>query len=98
MLYIYHITLYHYEKVKVMAVKTEILSVKLDADLKSKFISLALQKDRPASQIVRDLIRLYVSTNEIPNVKTIETIQKTDRGEDLHRVESIDELFNQLGI
>ena len=33
---------------------------------------------------------------KIPNDETIETFRKTDKGEELHRVNSVDELFEEL--
>ena len=34
----------------------------------------------------------------IPNEETVETMRKTDAGEDLHYAESAEDLFEQLGI
>mgnify|MGYP001953937532 CR=1 FL=1 len=35
---------------------------------------------------------------KIPNEVTLETIRKTDRGEELHRVKNVDELFKELEV
>jgi antitoxin (DNA-binding transcriptional repressor) of toxin-antitoxin stability system len=36
------------------------------------------------------------TTNEIPNELTAETIRKSEAGQELHHVRSVDELFNEL--
>lgn len=35
---------------------------------------------------------------EIPNAKTRETFERTDRGEDLHRYPSLDAFFKKMGV
>jgi DNA-damage-inducible protein J len=81
-----------------MSVKTEIITAKLDAELKNSFMAIAASRHRPASQVLRDLIRLYVENNEIPNKETLETFQKTDRGEGIIHAKNTDDLFAKLGI
>lgn len=43
--------------------KTEVLPVRLDSELKTVFLKVAEMEDRPASQIVRELIREYVKSH-----------------------------------
>lgn len=81
-----------------MSTKTEIMATKLDVDLKNAFMAIAASKHRPASQIMRDLIRVYVESNKIPNEVTLETFMKTDRGEDVHFTKDAADLFKQLDI
>lgn len=40
--------------------KDEVLPVRIDPELKAVFLKVAEMEDRPASQIVRELIRGYV--------------------------------------
>ena len=44
--------------------KDSILTTKIEADLKAAFMAIAASKNRTASQIVRDFIRMYVKGNE----------------------------------
>jgi len=81
-----------------MTVKTEIMATKIDLDLKKAFMGIAESKHRPASQILRDLIRMYVESNRILNDETLETFAKTDRGEDVYRAKDMTDLFKQLDI
>lgn len=81
-----------------MSVKTEIITAKIETDLKNAFMAIAESKHRPASQVLRDLIRVYVESNKVPNDKTLQTLQKTDNGEDVHHARNAADLFKQLDI
>jgi DNA-damage-inducible protein J len=35
---------------------------------------------------------------KVPNVLTVETMRKSERGEDMHRAKDADDLFRKLGI
>jgi len=78
--------------------KDDIITAKVESDLKNEFMIIAESKHRPASQILRDLIRVYVESNRIPNELTINTMQKSDRGEDVYHALNIADLFKQLDI
>lgn len=80
------------------AVKDNIITTKVDSELKIAFMAIAESKDRPASQILRELIRVYVESNEIPNKLTHETMQKSLRGEDVYYADNASDLFRQLDI
>jgi|BioPla2DNA2_1021312.scaffolds.fasta_scaffold366583_1 predicted transcriptional regulator len=43
--------------------KEELLPVRMDSELKAVFLKVAEMEDRPASQIVRELIREYVKSH-----------------------------------
>lgn len=79
-------------------VKDNIITAKVESELKIAFMAIAESKDRPASQILRELIRVYVECNEVPNALTRETMQKTLRGEDVYHAENAADLFRQLDI
>lgn len=78
--------------------KDDVITAKLDKGLKSAFMGIAASKHRPASQIVRDLIRVYVESNKIPNAKTLETFARTDKGEDVYKAKNMADLLKQLDI
>lgn len=82
----------------VSAVKDDIITAKVETELKRDFMAIAESKHRPASQILRDLIRIYVESNQIPNKQTVETMQKSDRGEDVYFAKDAADLFRQLDI
>ncbi len=52
-------------------------------NLKSAFMAIAEIKHRPASQILRDLICVYVENNKILNKETLEIFHKSDSNEDV---------------
>jgi predicted transcriptional regulator len=43
--------------------KDEVLPVRIDPELKAVFLRVAEMEDRPASQIIRELIREYVKSH-----------------------------------
>ncbi|QEE09396.1 DNA-damage-inducible protein J [Bartonella kosoyi] len=81
-----------------MSIKSELIAAKVDINLKNAFMAIAERKHRPASQILRDLIRIYVENNKIPNKETLETFHKTDRNEDVFYAKNIADLMKQLDI
>ena len=74
------------------------MSIKMDEELRSRFMAAAATRDRPAAQIIRDLMRLYIADAETPNALTAATIRKSSKGEDVHHAGSAAALFKQLGI
>ncbi|WP_047685491.1 MULTISPECIES: hypothetical protein [Xenorhabdus] len=81
-----------------MSTKSELLATKVDLNLKNAFMAIAQSKHRSASQILRDLIRLYVESNQVPNAETLNTFKKTDQGEDIFYAKDVNDLFKQLDI
>lgn len=78
--------------------KTETLSLKIDAELKNEFKLVADFHHRPVSQVIRDLMRDYVLTNRQLNELTVKTLSDSENNKELHTVKSTEELFEQLGI
>lgn len=74
------------------------MSIKMEAELRERFMAVAADRHRPAAQIIRDLMRLYIADSEVPNALTVDTFRKSDQGEDLHHATSAADLFRQLGI
>ncbi|WP_375615200.1 MULTISPECIES: hypothetical protein [unclassified Bartonella] len=81
-----------------MSVKSELIAAKVDINLKNAFMAIAERKHRPASQILRDLIRVYVENNKVPNKETLETFHKTDSNEDIFYADNIADLIQQLDL
>ncbi|EHD13505.1 addiction module [Commensalibacter intestini A911] len=78
--------------------KTDVMTFKVEAELKENFKTIAARNDRPAAQVIRELMREYISKNREPNELTLETMRKSERGEDLHTAKDINDLYKQLGI
>lgn len=74
------------------------MSIKMEAELRDQFMAVAAERHRPAAQIIRDLMRLYIADSETPNALTAETIRKARQGEDVFHASSPSDLFKQLGI
>ena len=74
------------------------MSIKMELALRDRFMSVAADRHRPAAQIIRDLMRLYIAESETPNALTAETIRKSGEGEDVFHAYSAADLFKQLDI
>ena len=74
------------------------MSIKMDMELRDRFMAAAAERDRPAAQIIRDLMRLYIANSGSLNALTAATLRKSRKGEDLFQAANADELFRQLGI
>jgi predicted DNA-binding protein len=74
------------------------MSIKMEPDLRDRFMALAADRHRPAAQIIRDLMRLYIAESETPNALTAETLRKSRDGEDVLHASSASDLFKHLGI
>lgn len=78
--------------------KTTQMSIKMERELRDRFMAAARNRHRPAAQIIRDLMRLYISQSEIPNELTARTLRKSARGEDVYQARDAADLFRQLDI
>ena len=74
------------------------MSIKMEPELREQFMAIAATRHRPAAQIIRDLMRLYIAESETPNVLTAATIRKSRRGEDVFAAKNASDLFKKLGI
>ncbi len=74
------------------------MSIKMEPELRDRFMAAANGRHRPAAQIIRDLMRLYIADSETPNALTADTLRRSDKGEDVFHASSAADLFKQLGI
>lgn len=79
-------------------VKEVQMSIKMEMELRDKFMTVAANRHRPAAQIIRDLMRFYITDSETPNALTAETIRKSRKGEDVFHASNATDLLKQLGI
>lgn len=73
------------------------MSIKMEPELHDQFMAAVAATHTPAAQVVRQLMRKFISQQEIPNELTIVAMQAADRGEGT-RFDSPDSLFKDLGI
>lgn len=73
------------------------MSIKMESELHHQFMAVAAHEHRPAAQILRDLMRAYISHQENPNAETIAAIEAIERGDTKTYANSSD-LFKELGI
>jgi predicted DNA-binding protein len=74
------------------------MSIKMEAELRERFMAAAAQRHRPAAQIIRDLMRLYIADSEVPNSLTADTLRRARRGEDVFHAVDADDLMAQLDL
>ena len=74
------------------------MSIKMEPDLRDRFMAVAADRHRPAAQIIRDLMRLYIAESETPNALTAETLRKSRNDEDVFHAANASDLFKHLGI
>lgn len=73
------------------------MSIKMEPELRDQFMAVAATVHRPAAQIVRDLMRLYIARAETPNAATIAAMEELEQSKG-KRFASADALFKDLGI
>lgn len=78
--------------------KTETLSLKVEAELKNEFKLVADYYHRSPSQIIRELMRDFILENRQLNELTVKTLSDSENNKELHTVKSTEELYRQLGI
>lgn len=73
------------------------MSIKMEPELRDQFVAVAASVHRPAAQIVRELMRLYIAQQQRPNQTTMAAMEELEQGKGL-RFASVDELFKDLEI
>lgn len=73
------------------------MSIKMEPELRGQFMAVAASLHRPASQVVRDLMRAYIARQEMPNAEMIATIEAVEQG-DVKTYASATDLYRSLGI
>ena len=73
------------------------MSIKMEPELRDQFVAVAASVHRPAAQIVRELMRLYIAQQQQPNQETRTAMEELEQGKGM-RFASADELFKDLEI
>lgn len=82
----------------------EVVRARIDGDLKDEATAILATMGLTVSDFVRIGLTKVVSEQglpfemRVPNQLTVETLAKSERGEDLHRVKDADAMFDELGI
>ena len=82
--------------------KTAIIQARIDPEIKNKaqnvFKKLNISMSEAISMFLTQvsLIRGIPFEIKIPNELTSETLKKSEKGEELHKVSNVDELFREL--
>lgn len=74
------------------------ISIKMESELRDQFMAIATERHRPAAQIIRDLMRLYIAQSRVPNALTAKAITQSRKGEGVFTGKSAPQLFEKLGI
>jgi hypothetical protein len=74
------------------------ISIKMEPVLRDQFMAVAASRHRPAAQILRDLMRLYIQEYQTPNLLTAQTIRKARQSEEVFQTSNLVDLFKQLDI
>ena len=84
--------------------RTATVRARTDEDLKEQAEGILHDLGITTTEVINLLLRQIVLTRSVPfpvrlpNARTRKTFEKTDRGEDLHRYKSADEMFKKLGM
>ena len=88
----------------ILHTKTSVIPTRIDSNLKADAESILKKTGLTSSEAVRLFYR-QVELNQgipfdvkIPNKLTVETLAKSDRGEDVQAAKDADDLFDQLDI
>lgn len=82
----------------------EVVRARIDGDLKDEATAILATMGLTVSDFVRIGLTKVVSEQglpfemRVPNQLTVETLAKSERGEDLHRAKDADAMFDELGI
>jgi predicted DNA-binding protein len=74
------------------------MSIKMEPELRDRFLSVAAERHRPAAQIIRDLMRLYIAESESPNALTAQTLRRSRDGDDVTEASDLTDMLKQLGL
>jgi predicted DNA-binding protein len=74
------------------------MSIEMEPELRERFLSVAADRHRPAAQITRELMRLYIAQSETPNALTAQTLRKSRKGEEVIEAPDLTDMLEQLGL
>jgi RNA polymerase-binding transcription factor DksA len=73
------------------------MSIKMEASLRDEFMEASRELDRPAAQVIRELMRAFLARRRLPNEETLEALRDVESGK-ATTCQTAGELFEALGI
>ncbi|MFA6012553.1 MAG: type II toxin-antitoxin system RelB/DinJ family antitoxin [Desulfobacteraceae bacterium] len=83
---------------------TAFVRARIDEALKEEAAAVLSEMGLTVSDVIRIVLTKVAKDKalpfemRVPNKLTAETLEKSERGEDVHRAKDANDLFNQLGI
>ena len=83
---------------------TALVRARIDENLKNEAAAVLADMGLTVSEVVRMVLTRIAREKalpfdvRVPNALTTQTLEKSARGEDVHKARDADELFEQLGI
>jgi DNA-damage-inducible protein J len=75
-----------------------VIRAKVDPNLKDAFYELCKNQDITPSQAIRQFMRTSLTKGIQPNELTVDTLNKSQAGDDIYQASDAEDLFKQLGI
>jgi len=75
-----------------------VIRARVNPALKDAFYSVCKSNDLTPSQAIRRFMLGTIKNSAIPNKLTTDTLNKSQKGDDVFKADNIDDLFNQLDI
>jgi predicted transcriptional regulator len=73
------------------------MSIKIERELRDEFARAAAAVHRPASQVMRELMRSFISSSHEPNAESIQAMREVEEGKVFH-TQDLEDFRRQLGI
>lgn len=77
--------------------KTAQVTIKLEPELRDRFVKVAARRHRSSTQFLRELMWDAVTEGHTPNAETIAAMEETDRGGGVV-YDTVDDMCHDLGI
>ncbi|MFZ4099573.1 MAG: hypothetical protein ACOYKZ_04515 [Chlamydiia bacterium] len=74
------------------------LTIDMPEEALRRLKALATLRGQTMQEIVLEWIQAQLYSSNTPNLETLKAIEQVERGEDLIKADSIDDLFEKLGI
>lgn len=87
-----------------MPVASEMVRARIDGEVKAQATRVLADMGLSVSDAIRMMMKRIAAEKalpfevKVPNAVTAETLRKSERGEDLKRFDTAEELFDDLGI
>lgn len=80
-----------------MATKDVQISIKVERELRDEFVEAAAVAHRPAAQVMRELMRSFISHSHEPNAESLQAMREVDEGETF-AAKDAEDMLRQCGV